>query len=120
MPKLKGKNPRILEGDNNPRHYIMIPVGTGNQFCCNCKHIGSQAHDDARYCRIFTDQSESHAPILLKINPRLGPERCPQCREAERALFESKQSAHKEGENSAFFKSNTMEGSRSTLFNAAV
>lgn len=109
MPKLKGKNPRILDGDNNPRHYIMIPVGTGNQFCRNCAHL-SMLQDPS--CQVFNEK--------LAINARLGPERHPKCRESEKLLFEAKQEARKEGEDAAFFKSNSSFIGKSTLSNAAV
>ena len=72
MPKLNGKAPRVLEGEKNPRHFIMIPVGTGNQYCCNCEHINVES------CRIFG--------VGLKVNSRLGPERCSACRAAEKSL----------------------------------
>jgi hypothetical protein len=99
MPKIKGREPRVLKGESNPRHYIMIPVGTGNQYCCNCEHIGSHLHlqQDNKYCRIF-----SHSPIDGKIeslreNPRRGPERCDKCREAEHFIHILRESAIKEG-----------------------
>ena len=104
MPKLNGKAPRVLEGEKNPRHFIMIPVGTGNQYCCNCEKLNVDS------CRIFG--------IGLKFNHRFGAERCPACRAAEKSLFDAKQEAKQSGEEAAFFKSNSAPLSRSTLMNA--
>ena len=93
MPKLNGKSPRVLRGETNPRHFIMIAVGTGNQYCRNCDHYGKMQN----ICDIFLEN--------LKINPRLGPERCQKCREAEKLVQSTKEAARKDGSDAAFYKS---------------
>ena len=95
MPKLNGKGLRVLRGEKNPRHFIMIQVGTGNQYCRNCDHLATALNTPA--CRIFNE--------TLSVNARLGPERCAQCREAEKLIQETKMTAKKDGEDAAFFKS---------------
>jgi hypothetical protein len=95
VPKLNGKDPKVLQGERNPRHFIMIPVGTGNQYCCNCEHLATALNTSA--CRVFKE--------TLTVNHRLGPERCAQCREAEKLIQTTKEAARKKGEDTAFYKS---------------
>jgi len=105
MPKLNGRSLRVLKGEKNPRHFIMIPVGTGNQFCRNCKHLTASAE----YCTVFPDH--------LKVHPRFGAERCVTCREAEHLIQKTKEAAQKEGANGAFFRENSMPDRKSGLLN---
>ncbi len=71
-------------GEKNPRHQIVILVGTGNQYCRNCEHLVAAMPDaNEGYCAVF---KIDRAPIVLKYNDRFGLERCPQCRNAEKEL----------------------------------
>jgi hypothetical protein len=102
MPRIYGRGPKVLPGEHNPRHYIMIPVGTGNQYCCNCDHIINSS-DKKQYCGVFF-MPGTYQGITLGGNPRLGPERCTQCRAAEKTLVDAKEACRHEGENTSFYK----------------
>jgi hypothetical protein len=95
MPKLNGRDPKVPQGETNPRHFIMIPVGTGNRYCRNCKYLES-VYPVETYCRVFD--------VDLSKSARFGPERCPQCRDAEKLIQITKEVAQKQGEDAAFFK----------------
>lgn len=110
MPRLKnGRSPRVLKGEYNPRHYIMIAIGVGNQYCRNCDHLSTI--NDIHLCSVFKER--------LAASLRFGPERCPQCRAAEKSLFDAKQDARKAGAEESFLKE-ASGGGKSSLLNAAV
>jgi hypothetical protein len=99
---------RLLKGKNNPRHFIIIPVGTGNQFCRNCSHLSATG----KCCSIF--------PIYLKQHPRFGPQRCNECRAAEHRIQEIKEASQKDGEDAAFFKDNCNRERKSSVLKMQV
>jgi hypothetical protein len=114
MVELKGKDPRYLKGDTNPRHLIMIAVGTGNKYCRNCDYLylPKFLHPALSKCVIFKEP--------LKVDDRLGCERCQSCRDAERLIQETKQVARKEGEDIAFFRANGTRERKSDQLNMRV
>lgn len=97
MPKLIGKERRVRRGENNPRHFIIIPVGTGNQYCCNCEYCDKER----KLCAIFREP--------LAENSTRGFERCQKCRQAERLVQAKKDEARNEGMNAGLYKA--QEGS---------
>jgi hypothetical protein len=94
MSKVNGRGPKVLKGESNPRHYIMIPVGTGNKYCCNCNHFCIAQS----LCGIFMEN--------LKMSHGFGAERCYRCIDAERLIQETKNNSMKDGEDAAFFRDN--------------
>lgn len=97
MPKLVGKERRVKRGENNPRHFIIIPVGTGNQYCCNCEYCDKEQ----KLCAIFRESLAEHGTR--------GVERCSKCRQAEHLIQVKKDEARQEGMNAGFYRS--QEGS---------
>lgn len=91
MPKTESAAKKYAR---NPRHKIIVMIGTGNQYCRNCDHYGQMQN----MCGVFLEN--------LKVNPRFGAERCSRCREAEHVIQEMKQEAQKLGEDAAFFRVN--------------
>jgi hypothetical protein len=116
MPKLNGREPRVLKGDNNPRHFIMIRVGSGNKFCCNCVHLIKSI---PRSCGVFKD-TDGDGPLELNNDPHRGAERCSQCRDAEHLIHENKEIARKEGREETFYRDNCRYDTSSRAVNSGV
>lgn len=118
MPKLKEKAPRVANGEHNPRHYIMIPVGTGNKYCRNCSFLRSSVTNGAQGCFIFGHGGAGNPGYKeLKIHKYYGAERCQPCLDAERSIYELKKSAAADGENTAMIREG-LPSMRSSLLNA--
>lgn len=106
---------RMSKGDRNPRHFILIQVGTGNQYCRNCEHLLELMGNN--YCRVFKNDSGE----CLKINSssRFGAIRCGLCLAAEKAVENIKEEARREGHDAALYKvSNALESRKSGGINA--
>ena len=116
MPKINGRKRRVLEGEYNPRHYIMIQVGTGNRYCRNCRYLLTSI-TSSHYCGIFSDNKTIDGHIELKAHPHYGSLRCQECLEAEKMIQEIKDAAKKEGEDTAFYRTNSRVPQKSNLIN---
>lgn len=84
--------------ERNPRHKIVVTIGTGNEYCTSCPKLTPSGNLSVPMCEQFRK--------TLEVKYR-GPARCDDCRQAEKDLLEIKNLSRKEGSDVAFFRANS-------------
>jgi hypothetical protein len=84
--------------NRNPRHLIVVEIGSGNKYCSICPMQDNPT----------TSNNQAYCLLIGKYlkNGMYGPARCEECLAAEKRLEDIRQSCRKEGETAAYYRAN--------------